>query len=556
MPAFKPFAWLTPGSRSFLSRDYLVPGKSPEDRLCDVAANAERTLKRPGFAGRLMHGFERGWFSLSTPIWTNFGTPRGLPISCYAARCQDSIESILGSTHAEIAMMTKYGGGTALYMGDVRGRGAPVTGNGQSFGTVHFAKHYESLLTTCSQGSTRRGNIALYWPIDHPDVPEALGIKTEGHPVQDVQYGLCVKDAWLQAMVDGDAAKRELWARVLQARANTGFPYLFFTDNANKGAADVYRDKGLSIDHSQLCTEIMLPTSYEESFVCDLSSLNMVKRDEWKDTDAVETIVYLLDAVATEFIEKAEGLPFMQKAVRFAKRHRALGLGWVGWHSYLQANMIPFEGMGAYSLGGSIAKDMRAKAYTASEKLAGEYGEPELLKGYGRRNTTLLAIAPTKSSSFILGQASESVEPHRSNYFVKDLAKGRHTFRNPHLQELLASKGRDKELVWDDVLVRGGSVQHLDFLNAHEKAVFKTFAEISPREVVIQASGRQRWIDQGQSLNLFIPPATPAREVNAIHLEAWRLGLKSLYYQIGTSAAQDLGRNLTATPSTCVSCEA
>jgi ribonucleoside-diphosphate reductase alpha chain len=294
----------------------------------------------------------------------------------------------------------------------------------------------------------------------------------------------------------------------------------------------------------------MLPDNDEESFVCDLSSMNILYYDQWKDTNAVELLTYFLDAVMTEFINKAKKIKFMERTVRFAERHRALGIGWLGWHSYLQSRMIAWESMEAKFLNVQIAKNIHDAAYAASAKLAQEYGEPEVLKGYGRRNTTLLAIAPTKSSAFIMGQVSEGIEPHRTNYYIKDLQKGKFTIKNKVLEDLLVSKGVD-DLVWDSILKNGGSVQHLDCLTPHEKDVFKTFAEISPKEIVIQASQRQKYIDQSQSLNLMIHPSIPIKDVNALLIEGWKLGVKSFYYQIGVNAAQQFSRSILS----CKSCE-
>ena len=299
------------------------------------------------------------------------------------------------------------------------------------------------------------------------------------------------------------------------------------------------------------CTEIMLPNNEEESFVCCLSSMNILYYDEWKDTNAVELMVCFLDAVMEEFIEKASKIEFMQRTVNFAKRHRALGIGWLGWHSYLQSKMIPWESMEAKFANVEIAKNIKTQAYEASAKLAQEYGEPDVCKGYGRRNSTLLAIAPTKSSAFIIGQVSEGIEPDKTNYYIKDLQKGKYTIKNLYLDKLLKEKGKDTEEIYNSILSSGGSVQHLSFLSENEKAVFKTFAEISPKEIVIQAAQRQKYVDQGQSLNLMIHPSVSIKDVNALVIEAWRLGIKSLYYQHSVNAAQSFTRSILS----CANCE-
>jgi ribonucleoside-diphosphate reductase alpha chain len=338
----------------------------------------------------------------------------------------------------------------------------------------------------------------------------------------------------------------------LKSRAEVGIPYLFFRDNANRQAPEVFKRLGKTIWASNLCTEIMLPSDPEESFVCCLSSLNLLHFDEWKDTDAVETLTIFLDSVLDDFIAKAEGIPYLERAVRFARRYRAIGIGVLGWHSYLQSKGIPLESTEALLLNNLIFKTIREKAELASRWLRERHPEDELAEVMERRNATLLAVAPTKSSAFILGQVSPSVEPYMSNYYLKDLQKARVPFKNPFLEELLREKGKDEEKVWQSILEHNGSVQHLDFLSEEEKAVFKTFAEVSQKTLVNLAAGRQRYIDQGQSLNLVIHPEAPPKDVNELVLHAWRSGLKALYYQFSQSAAQAYSRDLLLS---CRACE-
>jgi ribonucleoside-diphosphate reductase alpha chain len=485
-------------------------------------------------------------------VWTNFGLHRGLPISCYGSSIEDDSASIL-FTASEVGMMTKLGGGTSAYFGKLRPRGAPIRDNGYSNGSFSFAKLFDRMIEVFSQGSTRRGQCAAYIDIEHPDLEEWLWIQREGCDIQLLYWGVCVGNDWLQQMKDGDAEKRRLWAKVLQARSEVGIPYIFFKDNANNSAPEVYKQLGKRIYASNLCTEIMLPASADESFVCCLSSLNLLHYDEWKDTDAVETMVFFLDAVMEDFIRRVEGIPFMQRAYNFAVRHRALGLGVLGWHSLLQSKRIPIESMDAYRLNVEVFRTIRDRAYNASMDLARRFGEPEYLKGTGRRNATLLAIAPTKSSSFILGQVSPSIEPFMSNYHVKDLAKVKTTFKNPYLQQVLRERGKDTDEVWQSIAAHDGSVQHLDFLSDEERDTFKTFSEISQMTLVQQAAQRQAFIDQGQSLNLMIHPETPVRDINLLVLRAAELGIKSLYYQYSVNAAQEFNRELLLS---CRVCEA
>jgi ribonucleoside-diphosphate reductase alpha chain len=355
----------------------------------------------------------------------------------------------------------------------------------------------------------------------------------------------------MQEMIDGDPDKRRIWAKVIASRSEVGIPYVLFRDNANKGRPQVYKDEELEVVASNLCSEIMLPSDGLNSFVCCLSSMNLAKYHEFKETDAVETLTYFLDAVMSEFIEKGKRIPHMDRAVRFAENHRALGLGALGWHTLLQESMIPFEGLEAQYLNNEVFKFISEHAKMASETMAVEYGEAPLMKGYGRRNTTLMAIAPTTSSSTILGQVSQSILPLKSNFFVKDLAKLKYTFRNPTLKRLLKEKGQDTDEVWRSILEQNGSVQHLPFLTDREKNVFRTFAEISQTDIIQQAAQRQNYIDQGQSLNLMIHPDTPAKDINTLMITAWQLGIKSLYYSHSMNAAQEFYRSLTH----CTSCE-
>ena len=544
------FAWLNEDSRLFLQRGYLLDGTTPEARIRAIAAHAGNILQDDTFAERFHHYMARGYYSLSSPIWSNFGLSRGLPISCFGSYIGDSIYDIMRTT-AEVGMMSKIGGGTSAYFGAIRPRGSDISNNGKSDGSFNFSKLFDTIIDVISQGTSRKGQFAGYIDIDHGDIDEWLDIHTEGNPIQLMYYGVCISNAWLESMKAGDPEKRRVWAKVLQRKAETGIPYLFFKDNANAGRPDVYKDRNMTVYASNLCTEIMLPASDEESFVCCLSSMNLLYFDEWKHTDAPELLTQFLDAVMSEFIEKSAEIPFLDRAHRFAKRHRALGLGVLGWHSYLQANRIAFDSFAAMQKNNEIFQLLQQKTLTASKALAAKFGEPELLQGYGRRNTTLLSIAPTKSSSFILGSVSPSVEPFKSNYHVKDLAKIKTTYKNPFLVELLKEKGIDNEKTWESILLNDGSVQHLAALNDEEKEIYKTFAEISQLAVIQQAAQRQKYIDQGQSINVMIHPDTPTRDINQLYLTAAELGLKSIYYQHSISAAQRFNRNLL----NCSSCE-
>lgn len=912
--------WLNKDSRKFLERGYLIEGETPEQRIKDIADRAQALLDdMPGFSDKFVDYMARGFYSLSSPIWSNFGRKRGLPISCFGSYIDDTMFSILEKV-GEVGQMTKHGGGTSAYFGALRGRGAEISSGGSSTGSVHFMELYDKLMNVVSQGNVRRGSFAAYLPIDHPDIEEFLKIRGEGHEIQEMSIGVCVSDEWMNKMIQGDKQARKIWGQVIKKRFESGYPYIFFSDNANNQAPQMYKDKGLKINNSNLCVtgdqrvvsslgllqakdlfeigdnltlfdnsevvnsspmklvekdadvykitlengmshtitdyhkvvvkddrnfknveckdlkigdsiavqtnkgifgplnkpkeafllglyqadgtqhkdfimldiwendfdlieeiqsyhdyvcdtyqtqisnynnrkynnpkfvdctvregsdckkrlvskalkkalnfekgyvpdwiwesdeetqwqyirglyyadgtvfkssssgepiqislaninkeflqelqlilanlgmqssirilktaglsllpdgkggekyydtkacyrllignkndaivfenstsflsrknikledriyrdntkkyykicsieyvgkedvfcctvnsnnhhwicngfithncnEIMLSNSEDESFVCDLSSLNLEKWDEIAETDAVETLIYFLDAVMSEFIIKtgsgSKDDKFMRAPRKFAINQRALGVGVLGWHSLLQSKMIPFESMEAKMMNNQIWKTIREKADSATSELAKIFGEPFMLEGYGRRNSTTLAVAPTTSSSFILGQVSPSIEPLNSNYFVKDLAKGKFTYKNPYLENLLKEKNKNDQETWKSILIKGGSVQHLDFLTQEEKDVFKTFGEISQKEIVIQAAQRQKFIDQGQSLNLMIPPTAKPKEVNELMIFAWEQGIKGLYYQRSSNPSQELARSIL----TCSTCE-
>jgi len=546
----KRYYWLNSHSRIFLERGYLKEGISPEVRIRQISEAAEKILNIQGFADKFEDYMSKGFYSLATPVWTNFGNDRGLPVSCFNSYLSDTMDSILTKV-AEVGMMSKLGGGTSGYFGDLRQRGAPISVGGESSGPVHFMEMFDKIAEVVSQGSARRGSFAAYLPVEHPDIEEFLKIRSEGHSIQSMSIGVTITDNWMNSMIQGDKDKRKIWAKIIQKRFETGYPYIMFKDTVNNNSPKVYRDKNLTIHSSNLCSEIALASDANNSFVCVLSSINLLHWDEIQNTDAIQTLIYFLDAVNEEFVNKTQNIKFMETAHNFAKTQRALGMGVLGWHSFLQSKNIAFESMMAKSLNVQIWKTIRERADRASEELAQRFGEPEILKGYGRRNVTTLAVAPTTSSSFILGQVSPSVEPLNSNYFVKKLAKGSFTYKNPYLKQVLKNKNEDNENTWKSILVRGGSVQHLDFLSQEDKDVFKTFGELSQKEIVIQNIQRQKYIDQAISLNLMIPPNCPAKEVNELIIYGWENGIKSFYYQRSSNPAQELVRNIL----TCSSCE-
>lgn len=539
----KDYWWLNDESREMLERGYLVPNQTVDEKLDIVCKYASSFYKKPELKEEFKKLFVRGWASLSSPVWANFGEDRGLPISCFNTYLADSLEGIYSALH-EVAIMTQKGGGTSGYFGKLRPIGTPIKGGGISSGMMSFLELFDNTTKVVSQAGVRRGAFAAYLDIDHPEIEEFIKIKDKSHHMQSINTAVNVHDVWMEDMIAGNSDKRDLWAKILKSRREKGIPYINFIDTVNKNKPQIYKDTNSVINASNLCNEIHLPTNEKESFVCCLMSMNLATYDEWKDTDAVKLAVMFLDAVMEDFIRKCKNIPSMTRAYNFAVRHRALGLGVLGWHSLLQQKMIPFESLDAQSLNIEIFRRLRDDSYKASVELGNEYGFAPIFDevettDIKRRNTTLLAIAPTTSSASILGQVSPGIEPFASNYFVAGLAKGSFPRRNSELEKILEEKGENTEETWQSIVMNSGSVQHLDCLTDDEKAVFKTFTEISPLVIVQQAAARQRYIDQGQSVNLKIPSVMTAKQLNEVHTEAWKSGLKGLYYQRGTSVAKE-----------------
>lgn len=539
---YKKYYWLNEESRTFLSRGYI--SETPEQRIKDIANKAEKYLKIEGFAKKFEDYMSRGFYSLSTPVWINFGKDKGLPISCYGSNVDDTLDSILNGSR-EIGMMSKYGGGTSIFLGNIRARGSKISTGGTADGPVHYARMYDTTVDVCKQSEARRGACAAWLPVEHNDILEFLDIGSDGNPIQNLQYGVTVTDKWIEEMKSGDADKRKIWAKIIQRRNEFGFPYIMFKDNSNNNSP--YKELGLDITASNLCSEIQLPTDSFNSFVCCLGSINLLHWDELKGTDAIEIYTMFLNAVMDEFVKKSYNLTGMSRAHRFAEQHRALGVGVLGYHSLFQSKLIEFESLAAKQLNYQIFKTLKEKTEAASKYLHDEKGYRSLRDGFA--NTTLVAIAPTKSSSFIHGQVSMGIEPIKSNYFVKDLAKSKTIYKNPFLIQELEKYGLNTTEVWEGILKRDGSVQHLDFPT---KAVFKSFIEITPRELITQAAQRQKFIDQSQSLNLMIHPSVPAKDINQLYLYAHEEGVKTLYYQFSQSSAQSFARDILE----CASCEA
>lgn len=543
--------WYNETSKLFMSRDYLKPGQNITDKIDEMSAYAEKILDKPGFANKFKEYVKNGWFIISSPTWTNFhGDTKASPISCFGTTMEDSLISIQNA-NSEIGMQNKIGGGTSGYFGNLRSRGRPISGGGISNGSVSFMEMFQTTAKIVSQAN-RRGHFSAYLPIEHSDFKEFIRSRTDGHPIQDLSFGVTITDEFMDKLYAEDPDSVERFRLLVQARFHTGFPYIFFHDTVNKNTVDVYKDNNLTIWHSNMCSEIALPNNELESFVCNIMGMNLEYFDEWVDTDAVEVAIYFMDAMLTDFINKNRNIPMLEKSVRFAERHRAMGLGASGYHTYLQSKMIPFESLQAKMLNIKIFSHLNKEAYKASEKMALEYGKPELLQSdkYNRRHTTLLAVAPNTSSSFIMGQQSQSIEPYVSNFYSKDVSKTKINIKNKFLEDLLEKMGKNTPSIWESIGINNGSVQHLEFLSEDEKSTFKTFSEISQYEVLLQASQRQQFIDQSQSLNLMIPINAKPADVAFLITKAHQLGIKTLYYQLNVNAAQQFTNTLTE----CVSC--
>jgi ribonucleoside-diphosphate reductase alpha chain len=531
--------WLSEEGMHTLSAGYLLPGETPRAMFERVAKAAAAINEDPTLFDDLFTCLWSGWIGLASPVAANFGTSRALPISCYSVHLSDSVSSIY-SHLKEVAQLSKNGGGVGVYFGDVRPAGAPISGGGKSTGIVPWAQQYDLAARVVSQGGVRRGSFAIYLPIDHPDVPELLRAKdhSKGDPRKfvDSNVALTITDEWVESMIAGDTRKQELFGEVLKTRMISGSPYLVFIDNANAQNPECYTERGLSVKTSNLCSEIFLHTDEHHSFVCVLSSLNLSRYDEFRDWKSPATgrtvpqlAIHLLDAVVGEFIRKAKDKVGLGRSVRFAEKSRALGLGTMGLHTLYQKRGLPFASKEARELNIESHKWIREQSEIASRELAQRFGEPEWCVGSGMRHTHLLAVAPTRTNSVISGAFSQGVEPVDSNYFVAKQAKGTYVRKNPVLERLFCNRGIS-DTIWDQILEAKGSVQDIDCLSAEEKEIFLTAREIDQFELIKQAADRQQFICQGQSLNLFVDPESDPAYIMRLHLSAWKMGLKSLYY--------------------------
>lgn len=526
--------WMNEEGFKTLSGGYLLEGETPRQMYTRVAnAAASYYADSAHYAEKFFHILWMNWLCPASPVLSNMGTDRGLPISCNTIHVGDSVDSIFTKSH-ELATLSKNGAGVGIYFGDIRGRGAKIKGNGKSEGIVPWAKVFDTTTVSVNQGSTRRGASAIYLPIEHLDIKEFINIRRPTGDVNrrclNINHGICISDEWMESMLAGDKEKRELWVEILKARIETGEPYLFFSDSVNKNNPECYTANGLTVKSSNICSEITLYTDTDHSFVCCLSSLNLVRWEEWKDTDTVNLSVRFLDAVLSEYIEKTENMKGMEASRRSAIKGRAIGIGVLGWHTLLQERMLPFDSFETMQLNAQIFRTIHTKANEETKVLAEELGEPEWCQGFKRRNTHLIAIAPTVSNSTISGGYSAGIEPISANVFTQKSAKGTFIRKNKTLEALLESREQNTSEVWKSINEQSGSVQHLKFLTPEEKEVFLTARELNQHAIVKLAVQRQRWVDQAQSVNLFFAMNSSPKYIHEVHLAAWKSGLKTLYY--------------------------
>ncbi len=565
--------WLKDDQRKVMERGYLSKRQTPEQRFQEIidaieswayllSSQSNKGYERiEGIGERFTRYIENGWVTFSTPVLKSFGSKHNLPISCNHSVLEDSLDDIYKGLH-EIGMLAKHGAGTAVNFSDIRPAGSDISTGGKSNTIMDWIELYADMMSKTAQNSQRRGFLTAYLSLDHPEIMEFLKIGTKEIPKEKRRFfetittAVTIPEGWRDALKAGDKEKRKIFTKVLNTRKEAGFPYILDEENCNKGICQAYIDKGMKIRSSNICIEAMEYTDYNKTFACCLSGVILYYFDDWKnDPDFIFDMNIMLDCVIEEYIYKGSQIPGLEKAVRFAKEHRAIGLGTTAFHSYLQKNSIAFGSMESYFVNNQIFSYLRQESDKASKWMAENWGEPKVLEGYGERNTSRMAQAPKKTTTFVDGGTamafSESIEPHKFNYGEKKIAKLQVEFKNRELEKLLIEKGQNTEEVWDSIIDNNGSVQHLFFLSEHEKDVFKIFSEVSQIDVIKLGAQRQKYIDMGQSINIMIHPDTPARDIIKLHLQAFDEGLKSLYYQNGINAAQKFSQDLM----TCSACE-
>ena len=548
-----------------ISGGYLLDSESPRDAYRRVCSTVARRLGRPELEETFFNYIWKGWLCLASPVLSNTGTDRGLPISCFGIDVADSINDI-GKKNLEMMLLAKHGGGVGIGINQIRASGKKITGNGTSDGVVPFCKIYDSTILATNQGSVRRGAASVNINIDHADFEEWLEIREPKGDVnrQSLNLHQCavVGDKFMRRLEQGDQEARRKWGKLLQKRKATGEPYILFKGNTNKNNPEAYKQNGLKVHMTNICSEIVLHTDESHSFVCCLSSLNLARYDEWKNTNIIYDAIWFLDGVLEEFIQKAKGKIGFENSVRSAEKGRALGLGALGWHTYLQEKGLPFEGLLSQFETRKIFSQIKIESERASMDLAEIFGEPLWCVGTGMRNTHLRAIAPTVSNSKLSGNVSPGIEPWAANVFTEQSAKGTFIRKNPTLESVLENVGLNNEETWNKILEDGGSVQGIKRLDDiligdHDipaKEVFKTFKEINQLELVNQAGLRQQYVDQSVSLNLAFPSEATPKWLNQVHMDAWKKGVKTLYY-VRTESVLRGDIAASAMDPSCVSCD-
>jgi len=548
---------------SMISKGYLLPDEDVFDAFRRVSKAAARRLKRKDLQPYFYEAIVKNWLCLASPVLSNLGTERGMPISCFGINVGDSIEGI-ADANSELMRLTSQGGGVGIGMSRIRGRGKPIKDNGVSEGVVPWAKIYDSTILATNQGSVRRGAASVNLSINHPDIEEFLGIRRPKGDVNrqclNLHQCVVIDDKFMNRVENRDPKALRLWGEILKSRLETGEPYIMFDDNINNANPEAYKNNNLKVEFTNICSEIALFSDELHSFICCLSSLNLARWDEWKDYKfengmaLPELTCWFLEGVLQEFIDRGKNMRFMENTIRSATKGRAIGIGVLGWHTLLQSKELPFVGIQASSLTRIISKFIQDGALKASRDQAQVYGEPEWCKGTGLRHSHHLAIAPTISNAHISGGVSPSIEPIPANVYNLKTAKGVFIKRNKILENLLERKGYNIDSVWDQILKDQGSILGLPdyILSPEEKEIFLTFKEINQLEIVKQNAIRQEYVDQAISLNLCFDPNDSPKDISMVHKEAWKLGVKTLYYLRTESVLR--GDNL-ARFAECISCE-
>lgn len=552
--------WYNPTVELFMSRGYLNEGKDIHQTIRDIAEHSGGILgKGKEYVDKLEDYIRKGYYIIPTPVWKNFNKySDASPISCFGVVIEDNVESIVIKS-SEVALQNKIGGGTSGTFHLVRERGAEISGGGKSNGTVSMMEIYQTISEVISQPN-RRGHFSATLPIEHNDFDEFIGAMRDEHPLQSISTSVSISDEFINKLLEGDKVAYSKMQKLIKARYETGFPYIFFRDTVNRDKAEIFKMKSKEINHSNMCMEILLPNNKDETFVCCLLGMNLEEFDNWKDTDAVEIGVYFMDSMLQDFVTKMKSKKdeneeyynvLYKPSVSFVEKYMSVGMGQSGLHSYLQSKMIPFDSLEGQLHSNMLAKIIQERAIQASIKMAEEYGQATIFEGTDikQRHSTLTAIAPNTSSSFIMGMQSQSIEPYDSNYYVKDVVNVTTDIKNPYLKKLLKIKGKDTPDVWESILKKSGSVQHLEFLTEFEKEVFKTFLEIPQERILEIASSRNKWLCQSQSLNIKIGANVEPDEVMYLILKAWKLGIRTMYYQLNVSQAQEFIKN-----KECVAC--